>query len=78
MSVQRVLIRARMHYPQGIYAAKYRGLGTQRSDDSLTTNYEHLARRVCLTPASGYNADNEMLSMRIMLKAMFTQRIEHS
>jgi hypothetical protein len=49
------------------------GLGTQRSDDIAKNNPEHLKRRICLTLASGFNVDNEMLSMRIMLKAMFTQ-----
>jgi hypothetical protein len=46
---------------------------TQRSDDSLNTNLEHLERRIWLTPTSGSNADNEMLPMRTMLKTMFTQ-----
>jgi hypothetical protein len=67
MSVQRVLVRARTHWPTIV------GLGTQRSDDSVKNDPKHLKRRICLTLASGFNADNEMLSMRIMLKAMFTQ-----
>ena len=51
MSVQRVLVRASTHWPQGICATNYRGLGTQRSDDSVRNNPEHFKRRICLTPA---------------------------
>jgi hypothetical protein len=36
------------------------GLRTQRNDDSVN-NSEHLKQRVCLTPASNSNADNEIL-----------------
>ena len=67
MSVQRVLVRASTHWPQGICAANYRRLGTQRSDDSVKNNPEHFKRRICLTPASGSNADNKMRLMRSML-----------
>jgi hypothetical protein len=65
MSVQRVLGRARTHWPQGICTAdyRYRGLGTQRSDDSVNNNPEHLERHICLTLVSGSNPDNEMLGI---------------
>lgn len=66
MSVQRVLVRARTHWPTIV------GLGTQRSDDSVK-NPEHLERRICLTPANGSDADNEILSICSMLWTTFTQ-----
>jgi hypothetical protein len=43
------------------------GLKTQRSDNSVKNNPEHLKRRICLTPASSFNAENEMLLMCSML-----------
>jgi hypothetical protein len=43
------------------------GLKTQRSDNSVKNNPEHLKRRVCLTPANSINAKNEMLLMCSML-----------
>lgn len=48
------------------------GLGTQRSDNSVKNNPEHLKRGINLTPTSSSNADNEMLLMCIVLEAMFT------
>lgn len=49
------------------------GLVTQRSDDSVKNNPEHLKQLICLTPASGSNADNKMLLTCIMLKVKLTQ-----
>jgi hypothetical protein len=67
MSVQRVLVRARTHWLTIV------GLGTQRSDDSVKKNLEHLERRICLTPANSSNADNEILLICSMLWTTFTQ-----
>jgi hypothetical protein len=46
---------------------RYRGLGTQRSDDSLTTNPQHLERRVSLIPLSDPNMGEVMQLMQIIL-----------
>jgi hypothetical protein len=49
------------------------GLGTQRSDNSVENNTEHLERGIRLIPTSSSNADNEMLLMCIVLEAILTQ-----
>ena len=43
------------------------GLKTQRSDNSVKNNPEHLKQCIHLMLASGSNADNEMLLMYSML-----------
>ena len=43
------------------------GSERQRSNDSLTTNPEHLERRICLKLTGGLNVDEIMQLMHIVL-----------
>ena len=71
MSVQRVLVSAMTHYgtgsPRKSVPRTMVGSERQRSNDSLTTNPEHLQRRVCLTLTGGLNVDEIMQLMHIVL-----------